>query len=201
MNLAVPLTTLDIPQPDRMRMMRSMRKLSSVLGEIPVVEVTRAPPPISAGQRRAFLIHSPPSLSLLADPFQKPILPQDTHIYVRPSLVLRVPHTPPPPSPHSPLSPHSPPSPSFSPTAESPLRDSDRRRLRLAKVSRTFGEHVPPELVFAEPLRRQRRATMAGPEFEHHAFAAAEATVAATSPIPKAPEPLWLLRIPKRLPA
>ncbi|KAJ7894834.1 hypothetical protein B0H14DRAFT_3426442, partial [Mycena olivaceomarginata] len=158
---AIPPTTHDIPHTDRLRMMRSMRKLTAVLGETPV--------------RGGFFFHASASLSSLALPFQKsdaPHIPEP-----RPSLVLRVPDT------FAPLP--SPLSPGFSPTLmspTSPLEEPDRRRQRLAKVSRTLGETVPPELIFTtnpQIKRRRRASTLVLPEsmLELQTFAAAGALV------------------------
>ncbi|KAF7354247.1 hypothetical protein MVEN_01112600 [Mycena venus] len=167
------------PHTDRLRMMRSMRKITAVLGETPIVETTSPAPQLLApsnsnsGHKRGFFFHASSSLSSLALPFQK----SDSSSNVpdpRPSLVLRVPDTytfEPLPAPLSP---------SFSPTLLSPSSPSepepDRRRLCLAKVSRTLGETVPPELIFtAEPdiKRRRRASTLVLPEseLEHQTFA------------------------------
>ncbi|PBK89941.1 hypothetical protein ARMGADRAFT_1015078 [Armillaria gallica] len=63
-----------------------------------------------------------------------------------PALVLRI-HTTALPTDHAPLSP-------VSPVQE---RKPDERRKRMAKLARTFGENVPPELVSSVPARRARR--------------------------------------------
>jgi hypothetical protein len=175
---AIPPTTHAIPHTDRLRMMRSMRKLTAVLGETPVVEISSPAPHLLAptpGKRGGFFFHASASLSSLALPFQKsdaPHIPEP-----RPSLVLRVPDT------FAPLP--SPLSPGFSPTLmspTSPLEEPDRRRQRLAKVSRTLGETVPPELIFTtnpQIKRRRRASTLVLPEsmLELQTFAAAGALV------------------------
>ncbi|KAK0220130.1 hypothetical protein IW262DRAFT_1004454 [Armillaria fumosa] len=63
-----------------------------------------------------------------------------------PALVLRI-HTTALPTDCGPLSP-------VSPVQE---RKPDERRKRMAKLARTFGENVPPELVSSVPARRARR--------------------------------------------
>ncbi|KAK7019345.1 hypothetical protein R3P38DRAFT_2978543 [Favolaschia claudopus] len=174
-NSTVPPTTHDIPHPDRLRMVRSMRKLTAVLGETPVVE-TASPPPHLLTPKRSFFFHASASLSSLTLPFQKSDAPAAAE--PRPSLVVCV-----PPVPHkftplpSPLSPTFTPTFSPPPSPVSPEQEPDRRRLRLAKVSRTLGETVPPELIFTEPVvkRRRRASTLVLPEsaLEHQTFALA----------------------------
>ncbi|KAK0192675.1 hypothetical protein F5146DRAFT_514470 [Armillaria mellea] len=75
----------------------------------------------------------------------------DSHMFelvpgTGPALVLRI-HTAALPADCAPLSP-------VSPVHE---RKPDERRKRMAKLARTFGENVPPELVSAVPARRARR--------------------------------------------
>ncbi|KAJ7264520.1 hypothetical protein B0H12DRAFT_230219 [Mycena haematopus] len=183
---AVPPTTHEIPHTDRLRMMRSMRKLTAILGETPVVE-TYSPAPHSLAPdsgKRGFFFHASASLSSLVLPSKKSdTLPAPEH---RPSLVLRMPDT------FEPLP--SPLSPGFSPTLMSPTSpqeeqpDSDRRRLCLSKVSRTLGENVPPELILPESgiKRRRRASSLILPEssLEHQTFAAlAVAGVLANPPL------------------
>ncbi|KAK0458849.1 uncharacterized protein EV420DRAFT_1642571 [Desarmillaria tabescens] len=64
-----------------------------------------------------------------------------------PALVLRIHTAALPTNEHGPLSP-------ISPVHE---RKPDERRKRMAKLARTFGENVPPELVSSTPARRARR--------------------------------------------
>ncbi|KAF8202626.1 hypothetical protein K438DRAFT_1965117 [Mycena galopus ATCC 62051] len=169
---AVPPTTHEIPHTDRQRMMRSMRKITAVLGETPVVEAASPAPHLLAPNsgKHGFFFHASASLSSLVLPMKKSDRAQTPE--PRPSLVLRVPET----SKFTPLP--SPLSPSFSPTLispTSPQEDQDRRRLCLSKVSRTLGETVPPELIFTEPAvkRRRRASTLILPEsaLEHQTFA------------------------------
>ncbi|KAJ6472343.1 hypothetical protein C8R47DRAFT_1295792 [Mycena vitilis] len=185
--MSTPLFTMDDanttnavpPTTHRVRMMRSMRKLTAVLGETPIVEMPSPAPQLLAPSKRGFFFQASASLSSLslALPFQKSESAHDD----RPALVLRLPETE--TETFAPL-PH-PLSPSFSPTLLSPTtpttppreqEDRDRRR-RLAKVARTLGEHVPPNLILSTPaaVRRRRRAsTLIIPEsaLEQQVFAA-----------------------------
>ncbi|KAJ6453760.1 hypothetical protein C8R45DRAFT_1038812 [Mycena sanguinolenta] len=163
----LPPTTHEIPRPARLRMMRSMRKLTAVLGETPVVETQLLAP--NSG-KRGFFFHASASLSSLALPLRKSDAPPAQE--PRPSLVLRVPET------FEPLP--SPLSPGFTPSLMSPTspeEEPDRRRLHLAKVSRILGENVPPELILpdASIKRRRRASTLIMPEsaLEHQNFIAA----------------------------
>ncbi|KAK7020578.1 hypothetical protein R3P38DRAFT_2970302, partial [Favolaschia claudopus] len=82
-NSTVPPTTHDNPHPDRLRMVRSMRKLTAVLGETPVVE-TASPPPHLLTPKRSFFFHASASLSSLLSRSKNPTPPP------RPN---RVPHS------------------------------------------------------------------------------------------------------------
>ncbi|KAJ6566551.1 hypothetical protein B0H19DRAFT_1138144 [Mycena capillaripes] len=172
---AVPPTTHAMPHTNRLRIMRSMRKLTAVLGETPVVEMPSPAPHLLAPSdtgKRGFFFHASASLSSLALPFQKS---ETSHVAEgRPSLVLRLPDT------FEPLP--APLSPSFSPTLMSPSTpppEQERRRQRLAKVTRTLGENVPPNLIISSPdiKRRRRASTLILPEsaLEQQTFALAAA--------------------------
>ncbi|KAJ6453732.1 hypothetical protein C8R45DRAFT_1112290 [Mycena sanguinolenta] len=270
----VPLTHA-VPEAQRLRMRRSIRKLTAVLGETPVIEVSQSPrrrlasaslsslraPHIkpqshgstfahaSDGHRGSLFVHASATLSSLVLPFHKHtqagalLHRQDVHSHPpdhpRPSLVVRVPHTPPPkyplfedspqyesplsihtPSssdspfpPDSPLPSHSPFSSNFSPIAESPSPEPDRRRLHLAKISRTLGENVPPEMVSCEPapihiepapihIRRRRQTILTKSPHFSLTERKAEVTVTLASTIPSTaispPTSLWLLRTPRK---
>ncbi|KAJ7190974.1 hypothetical protein GGX14DRAFT_601470 [Mycena pura] len=167
---AIPPTTHVIPPPDRQRLVRSIRKIKSLLGETPVVEAlttqTKTTQFLTPASAAGIFRHASASLSSLALPFQRsepspspsrphtPTLPAPDR--PRPSLVLRVPDIfEPPPSPLSP---------GFGPTPPSPLSESEAEassprahRLRLAKVTRTLGERIPPALVAAAPRARVTR--------------------------------------------
>ncbi|KAJ7501161.1 hypothetical protein B0H11DRAFT_1993855 [Mycena galericulata] len=148
---ALPPTTHAMTHTDRTRLMRSIRKISAVLGETPVVDVdvTASPnllAPTLTG-KRSFFFHASASLSSLALPFHKsdsssssssasPSSESQRHRdadttpgHDRPALFVRLPDTfDPLPAPLSPgfsptlLSPDSPCSPSASASAPfSPL--------------------------------------------------------------------------------
>ncbi|KAF8212985.1 hypothetical protein K438DRAFT_2168101 [Mycena galopus ATCC 62051] len=148
--------------------MRSMRKITAVLGETPVVETTSpaaqllAPSNSSSnsGHKRGFFFHASSLLSSLALPLQKSESSSHGHApEPRPSLVLRVPGTftfEPLPSPLSP---------SFSPTLMSPSSppeaEPDHRRLSRKSLAHPRRICSPPELIFTvEPsIKRRRRAS------------------------------------------
>ncbi|KAJ7478402.1 hypothetical protein FB451DRAFT_1452917 [Mycena latifolia] len=179
----VPPTTHTIGHAERARLVRSMRKVSAVLGETPLIETTGPTPgllaPSAASTKRGFFYHASASLSSLALPFTKseshaPATPASDE---RPALFLRLPDT------FTPLP--SPLSPTFSPTLMSPTTppptvvDHEGRRLRMAKVARTLGESVPPALILSAPTpsaavkRRRRASTLILPEsaLEQQVFA------------------------------
>ncbi|KAJ7116934.1 hypothetical protein C8R44DRAFT_791664 [Mycena epipterygia] len=171
-NSAVPPTTHAIPHPDRLRLMRSMRKISAVLGETPVIDTTSSTPQLLTlpAPKRGFFFHASASLSSLGLSIQKSEPSHATHDD-RPSLFLRLPDT------FEPLP--APLSPSFSPTLMSPTSPEEEtitRRLRCAKVSRTLGENPPPSLILPNPSvkRRRRASTLIMPESvrEQQIFAA-----------------------------
>jgi hypothetical protein len=161
----VPPTTNAFGQTDRQRLVRSMRKITAVLGETPVVAAGTpellAP---STAHKRGFFYHASASLSTLALPFQKSESEQTAPVQeARPALFLRLPDT------FEGLP--SPMSPGFSPTLMSPTtppleQESSTRRVRMAKVARTLGENVPPALILSSPAvkRRRRASTLIMPE-------------------------------------
>ncbi|KAJ7676628.1 hypothetical protein DFH06DRAFT_1317249 [Mycena polygramma] len=167
----MPPTTHTLPPAQRLRLLRSTRKLGAVLGETPLLLESQShspTPPIShpfvlgrsastrsasSTNRRVYMASEPlprsSSLSLkLGEPSQ-PHTHTRSHAHMhadRPTLVLRLPVADEDPTGiTSPLSPTfglalNPPS--------TPTADATRRR-RMAKLTRTLGENVPPELVFA----------------------------------------------------
>ncbi|KAF8178406.1 hypothetical protein K438DRAFT_1978029 [Mycena galopus ATCC 62051] len=148
--------------------MRSMREITAVLGETPVVETTSPAPQLLApsnsssnsGHKRGFFFHASSLLSSLAFPLQKSESSSHGHApEPRPSLVLRVPDTfafEPLPSPLSQ---------SFSPTLMSPSSppEADPDRLRLSRKS----------LAHPRIKRRRRASALVLPEsaLEHQPFA------------------------------
>ncbi|KAF5389551.1 hypothetical protein D9757_004161 [Collybiopsis confluens] len=146
MAFSVPPTTNDLTRAQRLRLMRSTRKLSEVLGVTPV---------FMSGPQTAS------SLSLSRHSKGK-ALPRPLVLTLK-SISASL--SPPGPSPtvSAPLSPIRSPNVPVSPA--SPRRQSipreDRlqqtRRKRMAKLQRTLGENIPPELVLdAAPKRPSR---------------------------------------------
>ncbi|KAJ6609584.1 hypothetical protein B0H10DRAFT_2063619 [Mycena sp. CBHHK59/15] len=181
METTMPPTTHVIPDTDRQRLVRSIRKIGSVLGETPLLEANSAPAhqhsssSTNTGSRRLgpfFQSLSSLSLSPSDASSSKSDSGHSELSLTRPSLCLRVPDV------FEPLPP--PLSPTFSPSLASPLtppdNDDSTRRRTMAKLTRTLGENVPPELVFSAPVKRRRRAsTLIMPEsaLEQMTFAAA----------------------------
>ncbi|KAJ6564674.1 hypothetical protein B0H19DRAFT_1259089 [Mycena capillaripes] len=137
---AVPLTTCNLPHEDRARLIRTTRKIGEVVGETPlVVDISSLAPaqkPHAKLKRSKHTFRSEPSESA-------PPLVSDT----RPLLYIRVPD----PLPAD----HVPPTPAPSPTLTVALnirpamhKDDAARRRKMAKLGRTLGVPVPPELVF-----------------------------------------------------
>ncbi|KAJ7741031.1 hypothetical protein B0H16DRAFT_1728672 [Mycena metata] len=182
----------------RLRLMRSMRKITAILGETPVVETSSpllAPPNPT---KRGFFFQASASLSSLTLPFQKSETTTTTTMphhhpedrVSRPSLFLRLPDT------FEPL-----PTPIFSPTLDlalSPVQEQETtRRLRMAKITRTLGENIPPALILSTPAvkRRRRASSLVVPEsaFEQQMFqfelesASASASATRRPPRPNAP--------------
>ncbi|KAJ7473035.1 hypothetical protein B0H11DRAFT_2037091, partial [Mycena galericulata] len=177
---ALPPTTHAMTHTDRTRLMRSIRKISAVLGETPVVDVSPNLLAPTLTGKRSFFFHASASLSSLALPFHKsdssssssssPSSESQRHRddttpgHDRPALFVRLPDTfDPLPAPLSPgfsptlLSPDSPCSPSasasapFSPLSPVAYTPDHARRLRSAKIARTLGEQVPPALILSSP--------------------------------------------------
>ncbi|KAF7290440.1 hypothetical protein HMN09_01302200 [Mycena chlorophos] len=185
-----------LPRTERKRLVKTIRKIRSVLGEQPVVELHSSENPSPDTPKTSYLTPTTPkrglgflytqasaSLSSLGLPFQKPevtsptlsVEPSAAHGRVskdreRPALVLRLPAfeslenmVSPTGSLFSPLSPAAPPP------------EHEQLRLRMAKVSRTLGESVPPKLILTQPeshylnpaiKRRRRASTLILPESE-----------------------------------
>ncbi|KAJ6559351.1 hypothetical protein B0H10DRAFT_2119586 [Mycena sp. CBHHK59/15] len=174
METTMPPTTHVIPDTDRQRLVRSIRKIGSVLGETPLLEANSAPAhqhsssSTNAGSRRLGPFFQ--SLSSLS------LSPSDASSSKSDSGTLRtLPHTsiPVPARPRCVRAATSTPLSNFSPSLASPLtppdNDDSTRRRTMAKLTRTLGENVPPE------LRRRRASTLIMPEsaLEQMTFAAA----------------------------
>ncbi|KAJ7058363.1 hypothetical protein C8F01DRAFT_1147991 [Mycena amicta] len=154
--------------PDRQRLVRSIRKIRSVLGEEPVVELeSTKSKTVGLGPKRPDV--AAPSLSA----------PDEKESRDRPALVLRLPTFEPLANFEPAL--FSPTTSILSPLSPPPIAEHEQLRLRLAKVSRTLGESVPPTLILTTPAqsqsavkRRRRASTLIMPEsaLEQQVFAA-----------------------------
>ncbi|KAF8173397.1 hypothetical protein K438DRAFT_1772203 [Mycena galopus ATCC 62051] len=130
-----PTTTHNLGTGDRARLIRSTRKIEAVVGETPQV----ADP--SASKSRSTMVKAlrntlAPALPRLAPP---PLSEG------RPVLYLRVP-SPPPDSILTLTTPA--PSPTLTVAIKPPTRDDAARIRTMAKLRRTLGVNVPPDLVF-----------------------------------------------------
>ncbi|KAJ7221168.1 hypothetical protein C8J57DRAFT_1393069 [Mycena rebaudengoi] len=165
----MPPTTHALRQTQRTRLMRSTRKLEALLGETPrLVEPPRGHAHTSSTSSieskrsgRIFATTGPaaPPRSSSLTAVEAPSASHEPA--ARPLLLLRLPSTP-GSRPISALP--SPLSPAFGPNTPPSDPSADRRR-KMAKLTRTLGQNVPPELVFQaqpqshSPYRRPRRAS------------------------------------------
>ncbi|KAF7342466.1 hypothetical protein MVEN_01836100 [Mycena venus] len=188
-----PPTTHALPEAQRRRLMRSTRKLGALLGETPLVVESVSTAPMSWTRRhshsvsavaheskRSGRVYTAESDSLSRTSSLRlakaPVVAEATsHTdsslappVARPMLYLSLPSSgASSPAERTPLP--SPLSPSFisliSPTTPTPTADTTRRR-KMAKLVRTLGENVPPELVFpaSQPTARRRASTLSVPE-------------------------------------
>ncbi|KAJ7200105.1 hypothetical protein GGX14DRAFT_572217 [Mycena pura] len=169
-----PTTTHALPHGERLRLMRSTRKLAAMLGETPLLLDAPAAPARQAHAR---------SLSTLDPAGRPPMAPAATaslwrsastlsahspHGAPRPLLVIALPTALAAASAADSVAASSfeaPPSPSTPASAMPRAGDADAaRRRKLAKLSRTLGAHVPPALVFpatttTTPTTGRRRAS------------------------------------------
>ncbi|KAK1227293.1 hypothetical protein PQX77_009710 [Marasmius sp. AFHP31] len=119
--------TTTLTRAERARLIRTTRKLGALLGETPTIEVVE--PPSRSGSR-------PGTASSVASTSS-----------VRSCLTINI------PAASLSLPQRSPLSPTFSLNRDSPYsaceepNAADMRRRKVAKLSRTFGENVPPELI------------------------------------------------------
>ncbi|KAJ7328064.1 hypothetical protein DFH08DRAFT_884417 [Mycena albidolilacea] len=182
----MPPTTHVLPHAQRLRLMRSTRKLGALLGETPLLVDSspaaansfspahgRSASTMSTGTKSSgrLYLSAPHSPSLCLGESHDDSCA--AHIS-RPRLLLHLPSSgrssPVPTERGSPLSA------TFSLSLNSPVTptfsvDTDRRR-KMAKVMRTLGENVPPELVFPasasapapQPKARRRASTLSVPE-------------------------------------
>ncbi|KAF7360848.1 hypothetical protein MSAN_01114200 [Mycena sanguinolenta] len=155
MTTTMPPTTHALPHAHRLRLMRSTRKLGELLGETPLLVETlpTATSSVSTHSRSASTFTSEAASH------------GDSSHLARPMLLLHLPATS--SSTAERTSVQSPLSPTFSLTLNSPVTPTfvvDTRRRKMAKLTRTLGENVPPELVFPTFKSRRRASTLSIPE-------------------------------------
>ncbi|KAJ7467685.1 hypothetical protein FB451DRAFT_1483107 [Mycena latifolia] len=198
---AMPPTTHALPHAERLRLMRSTRKLGALLGETPLladIRLTafspthaRSSSTMSTDSKRLGRLykdtHTVPRSSSLSIAAAPPVsVPQATASHgqavpvARPVLFLRLPARAGPASraEHTPLP--SPLSPLFGRALNSPVTptaagDASRRR-KMAKLVRTLGENVPPELVFGAKGARRLSLPAASPALIYDACTADDST-------------------------
>ncbi|KAJ3790833.1 hypothetical protein GGU11DRAFT_804767 [Lentinula aff. detonsa] len=150
----VPPTTNELSPSQRLRLMRSTRKLGDMLGTTPVINSSS-----QFGQRPSASPRSSPTISLhhsSSVPYTH--TQKKSKVLPRP-LVLSLQSRPAPLSSSrssDPTTPLSPTSISTNMASSSSNRDENdyqnyltqTRRKRMAKLTRTLGENIPPELVF-----------------------------------------------------
>ncbi|KAJ7729959.1 hypothetical protein B0H16DRAFT_223483 [Mycena metata] len=162
----LPRTTHLLKHDQRVRLIRSTRKVEHILGETPLFIDPSSPGPSTsafpaATSRRAAVIYvaTPRSSSLgVYTPPADQAHASTSHIPARPVLSVRVPD---PEYAEPPLSPASFSFPVYPTSPEDELRR--HRTRKMARVARTLGENVPAELVFptlSDSQRRSRRSSV-----------------------------------------
>ncbi|CAK5271634.1 unnamed protein product [Mycena citricolor] len=175
-DMPMPPTTHMVPSTEHQRLVRSMRKLTSVLGQTPVIDMAAPPdtstppspnpgPPRGPSGKRSLYLLGSASLSSLALPFLKvdsqtissrgiqlAASPVDSSSSGPSSAAAERPalvlRLPSAPPVLPPLSPVSP---VFSPATPTDYEEHTRLAMRFAKLTRTLGEQVPPSLVLTAP--------------------------------------------------
>ncbi|KAJ3920311.1 hypothetical protein F5877DRAFT_77213 [Lentinula edodes] len=155
----LPPTTNELTPSQRLRLMRSTRKLGKMLGTTPVINSSS-----EFGQHLSASHRDTPSISLHHSSSPRfTHAPKKSKALPRP-LVLSLQSLPAsfssPRSSAGPTSPLSPTSISTNIASSSSYRDDhdslddplQTRRKRMAKLTRTLGENIPPELVFNSQL-------------------------------------------------
>ncbi|KAJ7459222.1 hypothetical protein FB451DRAFT_1563647 [Mycena latifolia] len=190
--MAMPPTTHALPQTHRAHLIRSTRKVGALLGETPLLldpthsRSSSVESTSSIESKRSGRIFrgspAPPRSSSLAAAegnTARAASPAPT----RPLLYLRLAPTPRPTS----LAAPSPCTPAFSPLTPTFPPPVDRRR-KMAKLVRTLGQNVPPELVFSAPPPVKRPTYVPSPVLVPAMLSALSPTprrsyAAATSPV------------------
>ncbi|KAJ7032544.1 alginate lyase-domain-containing protein [Mycena alexandri] len=166
-----------LPHSQRLRLIRSIRKLGDLLTESS--HPVEAPPPLPQHSRSNSLSSptlSPGSYSTSAAETLSEPGPTPASAHPRNFFSLRLPKSSSPLSPTFNLSLDSPSTPVIDPET--------LKERKLAKVSQTLGQNVPPELVLQPPAPRRennRSSTVSVPEYttaQKHAATAAGAAVA-----------------------
>ncbi|KAJ6631859.1 hypothetical protein B0H10DRAFT_1975339 [Mycena sp. CBHHK59/15] len=188
--MAMPATTHALPHAQRLRLMRSTRKVGALLGETPLVLDDSASSSIAVSSpgahTRSFSTTSTESkrsgriftlsrsnsmgVSVATPPAPTPAATSShAQSAARPLLFLRLPASMVPGVERATVP--SPLSPTFGiglKTPSTPPADGEgqTRRRKMAKLVRTLGENVPPELVFplATSKGRRRASTLSVPE-------------------------------------
>ncbi|KAJ6556900.1 hypothetical protein B0H10DRAFT_2121796, partial [Mycena sp. CBHHK59/15] len=164
MTSILPPTTHHLLHEDRSRLMRSSRKIGEVVGETPLfVDLSSSSSSTTASTSARKLERTrrasegepqrPPSSASAATP--PDIHVPSTNATARPLLYVRLPTS-------NETTLRTPVTPSPSPTLTVALNltqgnEESVRRRKMAKLSRTLGVKVPPELVFSSSPSRQRR--------------------------------------------
>ncbi|KAJ3932924.1 MAG: hypothetical protein NXY57DRAFT_917467, partial [Lentinula lateritia] len=161
----LPPTTNELTPSQRLRLMRSTRKLGEMLGTTPVINSSS-----EFGQHPSASHRDTPSISLHHSSSPRfAHAPKKSKALPRP-LVLSLQSLPASfssPRSSGPTSPLSPTSISTNIASSSSYRDDhdslsdslQTRRKRMAKLTRTLGENIPPELVFNSQLHHSHSQT------------------------------------------
>ncbi|KAJ7267959.1 hypothetical protein C8J57DRAFT_1228569 [Mycena rebaudengoi] len=139
---AMPSTTHSLSPAHRLRLLRSTRKLSALLGETPLVVDSASHLPVN--------VESDQNLTSMSEDMTSSRTSRP-HLFIRLPSVSQV--------PTAPLT--SPLTPTFGSALNFPAatgEDAARRR-KMAKLSRTLGENVPPELVYPTGPPRTTKST------------------------------------------
>ncbi|KAJ2921940.1 hypothetical protein H1R20_g15154, partial [Candolleomyces eurysporus] len=163
--LAAPPPTANIlPHSQRSRLLKSSRKIEAMLGTTPLVlPVVDHPPQISPSHATPKLERSKSKASKGPQPVPQPVLlrsrsvalpslmsPTSTH--VKSSSMDTAGNSSGPATPISAL---------FSPitkeTNDNDAKEREMRRKKLAKITRTLGENIPPELVFGTTHQQESK--------------------------------------------
>ncbi|KAJ7728011.1 hypothetical protein DFH07DRAFT_896075 [Mycena maculata] len=158
---ALPKTTHALNHRDRVRLIRSTRKVEALLGETPLFIDPSSPrnsaSPVPNARRPAFIYVAKPRSSSLGVYIPDSPHASTSRAPARPLLAVRVPLRA---DVDSPL--ESATSLSFPTYPAAPADEERRQRTRkMARIMRTLGENVPTELVFpATPTRTRRTSTL-----------------------------------------